>query len=237
MAARKPDATFPRYHVGTIYREVFKPLNAVLERYRAARIDRESDLPRSGVVVVLGARGTGKTHMVHALQRMPLEASLRLVVAPSIYEPHRPFIEYLLHQLVRHFQNEADLTGPSTLDVLADAFTRQVLVQAFYGMSDVEWLARNVDGRRSFWQFLFGWGARPLSDRKRLLIADLQQPESRTVLEVCQRHEQDPEALRTIALQHVELHGSRSYPRRTDPARALHAARAARLWPTTTRDL
>jgi hypothetical protein len=204
VAARKPDATFPRYHVATIYREIFGPLSAVLDRYRVAGLERESDLPRSGVVVVLGARGTGKTHMVHALQRTPLEDSLRLVVAPSIYEPHRPFIEYLLHQLVRHFQNEGDGAGPGTLDLLADALARQVLVQAFYGMTDVEWLARNVAGGRTFWQLLLGWGTRPLADRKRLLITDLQQPENRTVLEVCERYEQDPTALRAIALQHID---------------------------------
>jgi hypothetical protein len=204
VAARKPDVTFPRYHVATIYREIFGPLSAVLDRYRVAGLERESDLPRSGVVVVLGARGTGKTHMVHALQRTPLEDSLRLVVAPSIYEPHRPFIEYLLHQLVRHFQNEGDGAGPGTLDLLADALARQVLVQAFYGMTDVEWLARNVAGRRTFWQLLLGWGTRPLADRKRLLITDLQQPENRTVLEVCERYEQDPLALRAIALQHID---------------------------------
>jgi hypothetical protein len=204
VAARKPDATFPRYHVATIYREILGPLSAVLDRYRVAGLERESDLPRSGVVVILGARGTGKTHMVHALQRTPLEDSVRLVVAPSIYEPHRPFVEYLLHQLVRHFQNEGNGTGPGTLDLLADALARQVLVQAFYGMTDVEWLARNVSGHRSFWQLLLGWGTRSLADRKRLLITDLQQPENRTVLEVCQRHEQDPLALQTIALQHID---------------------------------
>src|SRR2546430_140125 len=46
VAARKPDASFARYHVGTIHREVFRPLNAVLERYRLDRLERESDLPR-----------------------------------------------------------------------------------------------------------------------------------------------------------------------------------------------
>src|SRR5438445_697307 len=106
VAARKPDANFPRYHVSSIYHEVFDPLNAALDRYRLSRATWESDLPRSGVLVIQGIRGAGKTHMVHALQRQGEDSAPRIVVVPAIYEPHRPFLEYLLHQLVRHFQNE-----------------------------------------------------------------------------------------------------------------------------------
>src|SRR5260370_23465325 len=69
VAARKPDANFSRYHVPSIHREVFEPLNAVLDRYRLGQPERASDLPRSGVLVIQGIRGIGKTHMVHALQK------------------------------------------------------------------------------------------------------------------------------------------------------------------------
>src|SRR5262249_39561353 len=158
VAARKPDAGFLHSHVSTINRDVYCALNAVVERFRLDRIEQESDLPRSGVVVVLADRGHGKTHMVHALARGLESASPRVVVTPWIYEPHRPFIEYLLHTLVRHFQNEDDGHGAGTLDLLADALARQILVQAFHGMTETEWLARNVTGRRSFWQFLLGYG-------------------------------------------------------------------------------
>ena len=47
-------------------------------------------------------------------------------------------------------------------------------VQPQQGMTETEWLGRNVTGRRSFWQLLWGFGARSLADRKRLLIADLE---------------------------------------------------------------
>src|SRR5690242_13688638 len=69
VAARKPEADFSRYHVSAVHREVFNPLSGIVERYRLAQLTRESDLPRSGVVVVLGVRGMGKTHMVHTLER------------------------------------------------------------------------------------------------------------------------------------------------------------------------
>jgi hypothetical protein len=204
VAARKPEADWVRYHVPAVHRELFSRLNAVLERFRVARLERESDLPRSGVVVVLGVRGMGKTHMVHALQRTAGDAKPRVVVTPSIYEPHRPFIEYLLHQLVRHFQNETDGREPGTLELLADALARQVLVQAFHGMTEVEWLARNVTGKGSFWRLFFGFGTGVLSYRKRLLIQDLGQREVRTILEVCQQHEQDLAALRVLALEQID---------------------------------
>lgn len=204
VAARKPDARFPHYHVGTVHRDVLKPLNAIVERYRLSRLELESDLPRSGVVVALGARGMGKTHMVHALQYGFDSGAARVVVAPTIYEPHRPFIEYLLHQLVRHFQSEGDAQETGTVDLLADAMARQILVQAFHGMTEVEWLGRNVMGRRGFWQFLLGYRTRDVADRKRLFINDLGDKDNRTVLEACARHEQEPLALRELALQQVE---------------------------------
>ena len=206
VAARKPDAEFSRFHVPAVHREVLGALTAIIERYRSGKLQCESDVPRSGVVVVHGARGTGKTHMVHVLCR-EVEPP-RVVVAPSIYEPHRPFIEYLLHQLVRHFQNEAEGQPRGTLELLADALARQVVVQALYGMTDIEWLARGVRGRWNlanmrFVRALLGWGGRRSSDRKRLLIHDLEEGDIPSIREVCAQHEEDPEEFRGLAREHI----------------------------------
>src|SRR5207253_7604720 len=84
VAARKPDANFCRYHVPSVHRDVYEPLSAVLDRYRLDQLERESDLPRSGVLVIQGIRGTGKTHMVHALQKAVEHGSPRIVVTPAI---------------------------------------------------------------------------------------------------------------------------------------------------------
>ena len=204
VAARRPEANFLRYHVPAVYREVYNALRAVVDRYRPGRIERESDVPKAGVLVLLGNRGTGKTHMVHALEQSVGAELPCVVIAPSIYEPHRPFIEYLLHQVVRHFQNEMAGNTPGTLHRLADALARQVLIQAFYGLSEVDWLARRVTSRWNFWQYLFGIGTRAVSDRERLLIGELGQVENRTVLEVCERREEDPDSLLTMALEHID---------------------------------
>jgi hypothetical protein len=205
VAARAPDAVFPSYHVATVHKDAFLRLNAILDRFRLERLETEADLPRSGVVLILGDRGMGKTHMLHALQTGAAGDDKQcVVVTPVIFEPHRSFIEYLLHQLVRHFQNETDGQSLGTLDLLADALARQVLVQAFHGMTETQWLARNVEGRLSFWQLFFGYGARQLADRKRLLIEDLKRRETRTIAEVCQQNEQEAGKLMAVALDHIK---------------------------------
>src|SRR5947208_2307296 len=95
VAARKPDADFARLHVPSLYPDVCGALRAVVERYRPETLDVDSDVPRSGVVVILGRRGTGKTHLLHVLRHGLDEGPARVLVAPAIFEPHRPFLEYL----------------------------------------------------------------------------------------------------------------------------------------------
>jgi hypothetical protein len=202
VAARKPEADFARVHVPDIHQDIARALNAVVERYRLPGLEWDSDLPRSGVVVVEGKRGIGKTHMVHALQRRAGDGRPCLAVTPVIYEPQRPFMEYLLHQVVRHLQSEADERAPGTLELLADAFTRQALVQALRGMTEIDWLAREAAAGR-FWRYFFGVGVRLRAERRRRLIHDLEQAGDRTLREVCAENEVDFQPLRTLALQQI----------------------------------
>src|SRR5438128_1104874 len=106
VAAREPDGESARSHARGLHRDVLQPLLAVVERYRLETLQAESDLPRSGVVVILGERGSGKTHMLHVLRGAWDDGPPRLAVAAAIFEAHRPFPECLLHQLVLHLQNE-----------------------------------------------------------------------------------------------------------------------------------
>jgi hypothetical protein len=207
IAARHADGEFPSYHVPAVHRDAMEAISAVINRYRPERLQWESDLPRSGVVVIYGSRGNGKTHMVHALSRSMSPPSV--LVAPSIYEPHRPFAEYLLHQLVRHFQKESERQHGGTLDLLGEALARKVVVQALHGMTEIDWLCRNLRGpwrltNSSFLTYFLGWGTKPVADRKRYLIQDLETKEMKPLLEVCNQNEQDPEDFRRIALQHIE---------------------------------
>jgi hypothetical protein len=238
VQSRQPQRSFRRRHVEAVNRGVLDKLLATLERYRldSRRADQQSlthdDVPRSGVLLVLGPRGAGKTHLVHALRSgtretpaCPTRSGIRensavsdrpsvapggiltnsataLVIAPPHYEPHRPFAEYLLQLLVAALQDESPASGPATLGRLADWFARQAAVQALYGMTDTQWLARQA-GRGGFWRGLLGLNSRAVADRRELLINSLLNPELRTVHEVCRYREYEPLDLRTIALVQV----------------------------------
>ncbi|HWY88371.1 MAG TPA: hypothetical protein VNX28_16785, partial [Gemmataceae bacterium] len=204
VAARKPDADFGRLHVPSLYPEVCGALLAVFQRFRPEKLEVDNDVPRSGVVVVLGRRGTGKTHLLHVLRHGLDEGPGRVLVAPAIFEPHRPFLEYLLHQLVRHFQNESEQWGLGMLDLLADAFARQVLAQALHGLTEIDWLARNTAGRFAFWQAVLGWGTRRLVKTKRALIQDLERGRQTTILEIISQHEQHPDDMKRLAVEQIE---------------------------------
>jgi hypothetical protein len=200
VTARRPDAEFARWHVPTLHREVLDPLIAVMERYRPEQLQTEADLPRAGMVVILGARGNGKTHTLLALKERLDSGPLRLLIAPVFFEPQRPFAEYLLHQMLRHLEEDPG----RTLHHLADALTRQILVQALFGMTDVDWLARHTRGRAAFWRHLFGWGTGKLAHGKRRLIDDLKQQRTVSLSDLCRQNDLRPGMLHRLALQHLQ---------------------------------
>lgn len=203
-----------RSHVEEVNQEVIEKLEAVAARYRAVALDRRpgaasEDVPRSGVLVVYGKRGAGKTHLLlHVLQSPQMPA---LAVAPAHYEPHRPFREYLLHQLVRRLQNESD-EGAGTFHDLANWFARRVVAQALSAMSETEWLRYNAPPDRSdFLAALLGWGTQPLVDEKRTFIEKLTSESGLSVAEICEDRSQDPQVVERLALQYVDD----TEPRRT----------------------
>src|SRR5262249_12446948 len=151
---------------------------------------------RSGVIVVLGERGAGKTHMVHALRWLQ-HHSPRVVVTPTIYEAYRPFIEFLLHQLIRHFQNESQ-SGPGTLELLAEAFTRQVLAQALSAMTETDWLILTTP--KHTLARLWGFGTKRTVDTMRSLIGDIERRKASSLQEICDEYDFEYGLLHHIAL-------------------------------------
>jgi hypothetical protein len=205
VQTRSPGGSFRRRHVPAINRAVFEKLLSAIGRYQLdSQLDPQSllldDVPRSGVLLVLGPRGAGKTHLVHALRLHDLKA---LVVTPTHYEPHRPFAEYLLQLLVRSLQDESFAASRSSLARLADWFARQAAVQALYGMTETEWLARLSQQGWSFWRALFGWSSRAAAHERELLTRSLLDENCRSVHDVSRLREHDLSDLREIALRQV----------------------------------
>ncbi|HVW00643.1 MAG TPA: hypothetical protein VHB77_09890, partial [Planctomycetaceae bacterium] len=200
VQARRADGAFRRGHIPEINKSIADRLRGAIERYRLNGAAADQEPPRSGVAVILGKRGAGKTHLVHALQLPGVEA---VVVAPSYFEPQRPFTEYLLQQLVRQLQDEADGDRRGTLALLADWFARRVAVQALYGLTDTEWLSLQLPRGSKFWFSLHGWGVRSQVQDRELLIQSLEQPQLPTLIEACRHREQDPALVRQISLRHI----------------------------------
>ena len=209
VQARHADGTFRRGHVHDVNKDVFEKLQGAVERYQlCSRQPGQNtplpdvpleDVPRSGVVLIQGKRGAGKTHLVHALEAFGRGA---VIVAPTYFEPDRPFPEYLLQQLVRKLQDDHDGRPRGTLRNLADWFARQVSVQALYGMTETDWLAHNAVRGVEFWLALWGW-THHYSKQKELLITRLETEGAASIVDVCRSAEQDATTMRQIALRQI----------------------------------
>ena len=129
-------------HVPEINVEVRQKLELAIERFRRAAFDDQDIQDQqshratySGVILIKGKRGAGKTHLVnHGLNQA---AGAGPTVVPRFYDTNRPFPEYLLHQLVQVL--EAESSHCSQLNALANWFTRRVLIDAVESLSETDW--------------------------------------------------------------------------------------------------
>lgn len=117
-----------------------------------------ADVPYSGLVLVLGKRGAGKTHLLsHGLTDRQTGG---LMVAPRQFEPQRPFAEYIWHQLLLTLQ--AEPAPRSTLVHLADWWVRRLVANAFASFSEPDWIAW-LAGTQSVWKGWRSWLSPALS--------------------------------------------------------------------------
>lgn len=91
-----------RWHVPEVNRDVSARLKAGITRYQLNERATAEDVPYSGVLLIFGKRGAGKTHL-----RKKLEDDVKaLILTPSDLETHRRFPEFLLVHLVQHLLKE-----------------------------------------------------------------------------------------------------------------------------------
>ncbi len=207
VQARDPQASFRRGHVPELNGSVIERLQAAINRYRlndTAKWDTldADDAPRTGVVVISGSRGAGKTHLLHELRTGDAKA---VVIAPTHFMQNRPFAEYLLSQLVTALREECDDERDANLHMLANWFAKNVIVQALYGMTDTEWLGHRAPSGRGFWRMLLALRCAELIEQKAALVRELQESQEAPLLEILERRG-DPIAgnIRQIAKRQIE---------------------------------
>ncbi len=190
------DTSRLQWHVPAINKEIYDCLKAVIDRYRTP----DQNVPRSGAVVVFGSRGAGKTHLRKVLE----DDASALVITPARLEIYREtFAEFLLIDLVRFLQNEFVSKAGGALVDLANGFTRRVLAQAIYTMTEREWLEHHLPSKtQQVWRGLLRFGLDPILQRRVWLLENLEKRQD-AVRDICQQAKSNPDLMRQLAVQHV----------------------------------
>lgn len=125
FARNSDDAVCSLYHVDDLFAEERCILRQLVESYRGQPGRPTTVLP------VLGARGAGKTHLLHWLKHEPVAAP-QLFVTPGTFRidasgPDSGFLEYLLYQFINVLLAGGEQRGVRPLVVVAEQLTRRTL--------------------------------------------------------------------------------------------------------------
>jgi hypothetical protein len=201
-------------HVPEINQQIQKTLHSAVRWYLSAKLDDlpadgevPVDPPYSGMILILGKRGAGKTHLLeHGLIDTQTGG---LLVAPRSFDPQRPFPEYVLHQLVQRLQGEQE--SRSTLIATADWLTRRILADGVAAMPETDWatfLTIAQPGwngwKRRLFPALSSW-AEPMQSQRRDLIARLTgDSAANSLLDICDVARLSVERVQQLARLHVK---------------------------------
>jgi len=131
------DDNFLDVHVPELLASERSLLLQIMDHYRVEEYTRTADLPATRVVMVLGERGTGKTHLLQSLSYRE-DGRSQIVVRPSYYDANLPFEEYLLAQLVATLAAEDEVYRSRPIEDIAAALTRRLLRQAIRALAPTE---------------------------------------------------------------------------------------------------
>ena len=192
------------YHVPEHNSKIANTLKLAIDRFRKPIKSDTSfgytEHPVTGVLLILGSRGDGKTHLLHETLLHPDFPGI--VIAPTVLDSHRPFREYLLVQLIDHLLRQPQ--HRSQLVALSQWFARRVLWDSVRAMSEVEWLALDVLRSGSWLRRLSAvlWSRDKELDRQEVM-RQLVESELPTIREICEDQRQPSAQVRLAALSHV----------------------------------
>src|SRR5262249_13932207 len=156
------DQGFHETHVPGILADERGQLEAAIARYRVPAYNRAADLLETRAVVVRGARGAGKTHLLRALAYS--EGLAPLIVRPSAFDPAVPFEELVLADFVRALCEPDEIHGSRFIDDLATWLGRRLLRQALVALGPADRVYALAPSR---WQRFRWLGGRAEAHSKR----------------------------------------------------------------------
>ncbi|ETX05581.1 hypothetical protein [Candidatus Entotheonella palauensis] len=204
VAGQEADDDFFNFHVPELHQPVMETLCLAMERYRRPDYRIRQDLRQSRAVIIRGARGAGKTHLLHALQRR--DGARELLVRPRYFDKQYGFAEYLLKELVAAIVTPDD-TAPAVLqnplDWMAEALTRRMLVEVLRSLSPQQWLywtgvPHSLGIVLGFkWRRACGW-------RHDLILQLSGSTELSSLPELCLQYGLSPERARDLLTEFIE---------------------------------
>jgi hypothetical protein len=199
------DDCFVDVHVPELLAEDRKLLLELIDRYRVDEYAGSGDLYPTRVVVVLGDRGAGKTHLLQSLAYRT-DSRSQLLVRPSHFERNLPFEEYLLGQLMATLAAEDDVYHSRPIEDIAAALSRRLLRQSLRALGPTERLFAISPSSWGRTRSFFGGGKRDSEVLDRL-IAALDQPDRVTSLpRLIDRHGLDRHLCVRLILGHLSRH-------------------------------
>lgn len=206
FARNSDDAVCSLYHVNDLFAREQRLLIDMVESFRA-----RPDQPTC-VLPLLGARGAGKTHLLHWLKHGP-EGRARLLVTPGTFRidagrNDSSFLEYLLYQFINVLLAGGEQRGARPLPLVAEQLTRMVLRGAIGDWSEAEKLALFGGGRLRKVGHYFGVGVGDSLFHIDALANDIEEGKE-SCRSLAEHHGVNLAALADAASRHVDQTQSR----------------------------
>jgi hypothetical protein len=176
-AGQRADDNFDEIHVPAVNQRERELVLKIIDTYRTNEYADNDPPPKTRVVIVQGARGSGKTHLLQSLVGRP-DRRPQVIVRPAFFEPSLPFEEYLLAELRTALAQQTEFHAERPLDSVARGLTRRLLHQALLGTGPADRLFA-LHGNRPL-AFRLLWGAANESLRRiEKFLAQLKDPSAR----------------------------------------------------------
>jgi hypothetical protein len=201
VAAQSADDDFFCFHAPEIHAEAQAKVRRAIEKYAEPDYRSRHQLHPTRALLVRGARGAGKTHLLHAIQFRD-DGVHDLLVRPRYFEKQYPFAEYVLKEIVRTLLGGDESDPPSPLRWAAGRITRRLLLETVLSLSPHDWLERTA--RPSGLGILLGRRCSKQQIRQQELVRELiDDPVEEPLAAICTRHRLDIDTAWTIVSEHV----------------------------------